>query len=124
MISRRALCGSSTFYHILGISSAPTLRKLSPSHRSTVMAEADADIIIVGAGTAGLLLAEKLSRDPLLRVLVFEAGNDCTGHPDTQNVFTYFQNFGSERDWHFESIPQVRCHPFLQAPRCVTLISN
>lgn len=65
------------------------------------------DIVIVGGGTAGLLLAEKLSRDSSLSVHVFEAGKNFTGHRDTQDVSTYFQNFGTERDWQFETVPQV-----------------
>lgn len=67
----------------------------------------DTDIIIVGAGTAGLVLAEELSKDSTLRVHVFEAGQDCTGHHDTQNVVNYTVNLGSDRDWQSDTVPQV-----------------
>src|SRR5271155_1425312 len=38
------------------------------------MSERDFDYVIIGAGTAGCLLANRLSRDPSKRVLLIEAG--------------------------------------------------
>src|SRR3954463_4711426 len=38
--------------------------------------EGDFDYIVVGAGTAGCIVANRLSADPAKRVLILEAGGD------------------------------------------------
>ncbi|HEV8314285.1 MAG TPA: GMC family oxidoreductase N-terminal domain-containing protein [Burkholderiaceae bacterium] len=47
------------------------------------------DIVIVGAGSAGCVLAERLSADPALRVLLLEAGG-----PDTSPLIRMPKGFG------------------------------
>jgi choline dehydrogenase len=64
------------------------------------------DLIIVGAGTAGCVLAEGLSRSGKLKVLLIEAG----GAPASRFVSIpagFSKLFKSRLDWAFESEPQV-----------------
>jgi choline dehydrogenase len=64
------------------------------------------DLIIVGAGTAGCVLAEGLTHSGRLRVLLLEAG----GPPKNRFVSIpagMAKLFKSEVDWAFESEPQT-----------------
>lgn len=63
------------------------------------------DLIIVGAGTAGCVLAERLTSSGKLKVLLIEAG----GPPKNRFVSIpagFPKLFKSEVDWNFESEPQ------------------
>ena len=73
---------------------------------------AKADFLIVGGGTAGLVLANRLSEDPSIQVVVLEAGADRTDDPKvtTPGLATTMQN-DPDYDWRFTSVPQVRVPP-------------
>jgi len=64
------------------------------------------DLIIVGAGTAGCVLADRLTSSGRLRVLLIEAG----GPPASRFVTIpagFTRLFKSPLDWAFESAPQA-----------------
>ncbi|MGW7793206.1 GMC family oxidoreductase N-terminal domain-containing protein [Streptomyces tricolor] len=63
------------------------------------------DYVIVGAGSAGCVLAARLSEDPDVRVALIEAGG-----PDTAQEIhvpaAFPQLFKSELDWDLDSDPE------------------
>lgn len=64
------------------------------------------DLIIVGAGTAGSVLAERLTASGRHRVLLVEAGGD----PSSMYVGIpagFYKLFKGPHDWNFESEPQA-----------------
>jgi choline dehydrogenase len=63
------------------------------------------DYLIVGAGSAGCVLANRLSSDPATRVALIEAGGECR-HPLIDMPLTWMQAAASPRfGWGYESEP-------------------
>ncbi|KAK4246503.1 hypothetical protein C7999DRAFT_15381 [Corynascus novoguineensis] len=65
------------------------------------------DYIVVGGGTAGLVIANRLTEDSNVRVLVIEAGADRTADPLVLTPGLVAAVYGKdEYDWNFSSPPQ------------------
>lgn len=64
------------------------------------------DIIVVGGGTAGLVLANRLTEDPSLQVVVLESGEDRGADPNTLTPGAWPMLPNSPADWTFRTNPQ------------------
>ena len=80
------------------------------------------DYIIIGAGTAGCLLANRLSKDPAKRVLLIEAGGP-DNYPWIHIPVGYLHCIGNPRtDWLFQTEPEAGLNGrALRYPRGKTL---
>ncbi|THU91672.1 alcohol oxidase [Dendrothele bispora CBS 962.96] len=65
------------------------------------------DYIVVGAGTAGNVIANRLSEDSSRRVLVVEAGVDDTGIVTVHAPFLGPNNQQTLTDWNYTTVPQT-----------------
>jgi choline dehydrogenase len=63
------------------------------------------DYVIVGAGSAGCVLAARLSEDPGTRVLLLEAGPAATRR-EIQVPIAFSQLFRTEVDWNYSTAPE------------------
>ncbi|KAI8435458.1 hypothetical protein MSG28_003761 [Choristoneura fumiferana] len=59
------------------------------------------DFIVVGAGTAGAIVATRLAEDPSQRVLLVEAGGPAPAQSEIPGLFPLIA--GSEYDWQYEA---------------------
>ena len=68
----------------------------------------DLPMVIVGGGTAGLVIASRLSENSKLQALVLEAGIDHSGDATvlTPGLTTSLQG-DPKYDWDFQTVPQV-----------------
>jgi len=68
----------------------------------------DYDFIIVGGGTAGLVVASRLTEDPTVRVLVLEAGANSLGNPQIMTPGLVMSLYGDPKyEWMYKVVPQV-----------------
>jgi choline dehydrogenase len=80
---------------------------MSGSGRNGVQVGTVFDYVIVGGGSAGCVLAARLTENPGTRVLLLEAGPS----PDAEEIripAAYIRLFRSRYDWNYVTLPQER----------------
>jgi choline dehydrogenase len=74
------------------------------------------DYVVVGGGTAGCVVATRLSEDPRVSVLLIEAGAD-ERRRDIETPEAWPSLLGSDVDWAFETVVQPTTGRYHPAPR-------
>lgn len=66
------------------------------------------DYVIVGGGTAGLVVANRLSETPTVRVAVIEPGGDERNNPNVTLASGYITMaaYNTPLDWAYQTVPQ------------------
>ena len=74
---------------------------------STTEMDTSYDFVIIGGGTSGLTVANRISEDTGVNVLVLEAGENHLADPRVMVPALCMQAPGSELDWQLMTGPQV-----------------
>lgn len=65
------------------------------------------DFVIIGGGTAGLAVANRLTEIPSVTVAVIEAGERVFDNPSVAAVDGFTRSLGTSIDWQYKTANQV-----------------
>ena len=96
---------------------APTALAISESAGATWTHSPRYDYIVVGGGTSGLVVANRLSENYDVSVAVIEAGGVELYNTNITDTSKYGKAFGTAVDWQYMSAPQIYAGGALQVLR-------
>ncbi|KAH8666046.1 glucose oxidase-like protein [Tricladium varicosporioides] len=68
------------------------------------------DYIVIGGGTAGLTVANRLSEIPTVSVAVIEAGSSVLNNPNVTNPDVFTVAIGTDIDWNYSTVNQTHAN--------------
>lgn len=103
-------------YKFEAIREAEVSRAMTSRYFKDLHDFADTDVVIVGAGSAGLTAAYEASKDPSIKVAIIEQsvapGGGAWLGGEKKNKFTFYYQFSLRRS-RLSSTPQPATNPFL-----------
>lgn len=83
----------------------------------TVLRELETDVIVVGGGTAGCIVAARVSENPELHTTLLEWGPTDQGEDRARYVRRWLEMLEGEYDLDYRSVPQARGNSGIQQSR-------
>jgi choline dehydrogenase len=77
----------------------------SLTHRTNI--DQSYDYVVVGAGTAGSVVASRLSENPKHKVLVIESGGEESVQSDIPALYNFNLNDKAIDEFHYKTVPQT-----------------
>jgi choline dehydrogenase-like flavoprotein len=81
----------------------------------------DFDVVVVGGGTAGAVVASRLSADPGMRVCLIEGGPSDVGDDRVLQLKNWLSLLESEYDYDYPTVEQPRGNSFIRHSRAKVL---